>query len=63
MYSMLYDNKDSKVRCNKSTKRHRERQVNTPNDQTSDLLLNLQYLMTSGADHLTGNLEHWELVY
>ena len=29
----------------------------------SDLLLNLQYLMTSGADHLTGNLEQWELVY
>lgn len=37
--------------------------VNTPNDQMSDLLLNLEYLMTSGADHLTGNLEHWELVY
>lgn len=37
--------------------------VNTPNDQISDLLLNLEYLMTSGADHLTGNLEHWELVY
>lgn len=37
--------------------------MNTPKDQMSDLLLNLQYLMTSGADHLTGNLEHWELVY
>lgn len=36
---------------------------NLPNDQTSDLLLNLLYLMTSGADHLTGNLEPWELVY
>lgn len=31
--------------------------VNTPNDQMSDLLLNLEYLMTSGAAHLTGNLE------
>lgn len=38
-------------------------QTNAPNDQTSDLLLNLLYLITSGADHLTGNLEHWELVY
>lgn len=37
--------------------------MNIPKDQMSDLLLNLQYLMTSGADHLTGNLEHWELVY
>lgn len=37
--------------------------LNIPNDQTSDLLLNLLYLMTSGADHLTGNLEPWELVY
>lgn len=39
------------------------RKINTPKAHTSDLLLNLQYLMTSGADHLTGNLEHWELVY
>lgn len=52
---MLHNMKDA----HKLSRRH----MNTPNDQTSDLLLNLQYLMTSGADHLTGNLEHWELVY
>lgn len=60
---MLCDYKDSKSDTNKTTERLRDGQMNTPNDQTSDLLLNLQYLMTSGADHLTGNLEHWELVY
>lgn len=57
---MCYGYKDRKSDTNK---RHRDRQMNAPNDQMSDLLLNLQYLMTSGADHLTGNLEHWELVY
>lgn len=40
-----------------------EQELNAPNDQMSDLLLNFEYLMTSGADHLTGNLEPWELVY
>ena len=28
----------------------------TPNDQTSDLMVNLPYMMASGAVHFTGNL-------
>lgn len=34
-----------------------------PKDQTSDLLLYLEKLKTSGGDHLTGNLAPDELVY
>lgn len=34
-----------------------------PKDQTSDLLLYLQKLKTSGGDHFTGNLTPDELVY
>lgn len=53
-HRMLHDIKESKSKSQAK---------NVPNDHTSDLLLNLLYLMTSGADHLTGNLEPWELVY
>lgn len=53
-HRMLHDIKENKWKSQAK---------NVPNDQTSDLLLNLLYLMTSGADHLTGNLEPWELVY
>lgn len=51
------------VNENKKWQKNKEKDWDTPKDQTSDLLLNLQYLMTSGADHLTGNFEHCELVY
>lgn len=34
-----------------------------PKDQTSDLLLYLEKLNTSGGDHLTGNLAPDELIY
>lgn len=54
---------ESRKRIIQSLVRNTRWRKSSPKDQTSDLLLYLEKLKTSGGDHLTGNFAPEELVY